>query len=358
MQKDWCAVTSANHANVTEATPGAVADTQDEQSLSTDDKLTPQAYVIVPGCDHYATARSFFPSSARTTASGKSRWHSSYPVDFLVGHRKCGSETALPVRCVIPRFPDDPKARYCEELDAAGIDDQGQWRGVKSLPQFWETMEYRQECASGRLVGFIWVTFGAEHDEDTPATRISAEQEADTASTPQTATTPLKSGSVPINLDLQQRPEHVTLTAQQYNILADYLINNTDFGGLLAANKSTQDWVAKVKELSSVSDFGVDVEGIRAIPASANSSAVAQLDGTGVAGAKHARTESNGPPIKVLTGVRKKRKVEEASNAVVPVGEESGKANGTSVSAPLEETEGVRTLSAGLVRKQPKKESP
>ncbi|OCK75591.1 hypothetical protein K432DRAFT_429313 [Lepidopterella palustris CBS 459.81] len=33
----------------------------------------------------------------------------------------------------------------------------GQWRSVRSLEQFWETMAFRQECCSGRCVGFIWV---------------------------------------------------------------------------------------------------------------------------------------------------------------------------------------------------------
>ena len=35
----------------------------------------------------------------------------------------------------------------------------GQWRSVRGLEQFWEMMSFRQECSSGRLVGFLWATF-------------------------------------------------------------------------------------------------------------------------------------------------------------------------------------------------------
>ena len=54
---------------------------------------------------------------------------------------------------VIPVFPDDPKARLLDDLR---IDEQ---LCTTTLSQFWALMEHRQECSSGRLVGFISTTF-------------------------------------------------------------------------------------------------------------------------------------------------------------------------------------------------------
>ncbi|WBW74012.1 histone lysine acetyltransferase Rtt109 [Schizosaccharomyces osmophilus] len=47
---------------------------------------------------------------------------------------------------MIPRYPDDPKARYLYELQ-----DQ---RSEMSVAEFWDTLSFRQECCSGKLVGF------------------------------------------------------------------------------------------------------------------------------------------------------------------------------------------------------------
>src|SRR5208282_769802 len=69
-----------------------------------------------------------------------------------------------PPRCLVPRFPDDPKSRFLDELDgelsiSQGKAVDGEWRSVKTLDQFWEMMAFRQECSAGRLVGFIWIVF-------------------------------------------------------------------------------------------------------------------------------------------------------------------------------------------------------
>ncbi|KAK5240099.1 hypothetical protein LTR16_011110, partial [Cryomyces antarcticus] len=60
----------------------------------------------------------------------------------------------------------------------------GQWKSVKTLEQFWEMMAYRQECSSGRLVGFIWVVFTPSDvrstgDTETTSSQMSALSEAD-----------------------------------------------------------------------------------------------------------------------------------------------------------------------------------
>lgn len=124
--------------------------------------FTSQGFLRVPGCDLHET-RAFFPRNAHDSANREGRWKVSDPL------RDLRQSAALPERCLIPRFPDDPKARYVDELDDELPEPSsqtqqspsrgqrpGRWRSVRSLEQFWEMMAFRQECSSGRLVGFIW----------------------------------------------------------------------------------------------------------------------------------------------------------------------------------------------------------
>ncbi|PYI18543.1 hypothetical protein BO99DRAFT_403406 [Aspergillus violaceofuscus CBS 115571] len=130
----------------------------DRQTESAQSSAT--AFLIVPGCDKFET-RGFFPSAARLDSQERPRWRNSYPL-----HQLCDDPKAPP-RCLVPRFPDDPKTRFLIDLDdelspQSGDDGKssvapGQWRSVKSLDQFWEMMSFRQECSSGRLVGFLWL---------------------------------------------------------------------------------------------------------------------------------------------------------------------------------------------------------
>lgn len=127
-------------------------------------------FLKVPGCDAYET-QSFLPRDEWGRIAEQHRWLTQDPL------RELGRSPGLPERCLIPRFPDDPKARFVETLDDEIPDDDsqpslsqtpaspskkqnnGRWRSVKSLEQFWEMMQFRQECSSGRLVGFLWATF-------------------------------------------------------------------------------------------------------------------------------------------------------------------------------------------------------
>lgn len=137
-------------------------------------KSVATAYLVVPSCDLHET-RAFFPPAARAPGVDdpkRPRWRSTYP-----HHQICPDPTAPP-RCLIPRFPDDPKARFLIDLDDElpenvlqksdqGKEEQhlspqadglsGHWKSVKSLEQFWEMMSFRQECSAGRLVGFLWL---------------------------------------------------------------------------------------------------------------------------------------------------------------------------------------------------------
>ncbi|KAL9001750.1 MAG: hypothetical protein Q9188_005289 [Gyalolechia gomerana] len=139
---------------------------------------TPQAYLRVPGCDIHET-RSFFPPHIRLSPSLSSQWHpSADPLGDLSG----GNPT-YPERCLIPRFPDDPKSRFVDELDEELTEPPphptsqkqespskgkrpGKWRSVGSLEEFWELMAFRQECSSGRLVGFLWGNHQLPHQRN------------------------------------------------------------------------------------------------------------------------------------------------------------------------------------------------
>ena len=160
------------------------------------------AYLVVPGCDAYET-RAYFPRGPQLTLVTASRWTAGDPLE------KLGKSVGLPPRCYIPRFPDDPKARFVTDLDdelpepAEGSQElpldtsqTGRWRSVRSLAQFWELMAFRQECAAGRLVGFLWTIFEpwalcgkplqAKVDIDHGSNGISAEsQEEPQLPTPQ-----------------------------------------------------------------------------------------------------------------------------------------------------------------------------
>ncbi|KAI9877876.1 MAG: hypothetical protein M1830_002584 [Pleopsidium flavum] len=125
-----------------------------------------KAYLIVPGCDKYETS-SFFPPSSKADPPDRKRWSNAHPL------RQIATNPSGRPRCLIPHFPDDPKARFLDELDdelpdaqeSQNINNQskrynnGQWKSVRTLEQFWELMAFRQECSSGRLVGFLWVVF-------------------------------------------------------------------------------------------------------------------------------------------------------------------------------------------------------
>ena len=133
-----------------------------------------QGYLRVPGYEAHET-RHLIDGGKLGTCAVNPRWKATDPL------REIASAPNLPERCLIPRFPDDPKARYVETLDEELPDYEfdgpppkatvhrpevplnspsaGKWRSIRSLNQFWEAMSFRQECSSGRLVGFLWVVF-------------------------------------------------------------------------------------------------------------------------------------------------------------------------------------------------------
>lgn len=270
--------------------------------------ITPEAFVVVPGCDRTEVIRAFLPGSAHIPSdAGKARWHNQYPVEFLTGQDLESASSEFLVRCSIPRFPDDPKARFCNDLDGAGVDDTGRWKDVRTLQQFWETMEYRQECAAGRLVGFIWVTFDTYGSHEAKHQGVS---EAIDAAPAQTDTGYLESTDVRLPPTDRASSSVTVLTADQYVELSDLLINDSDFEGVEQAAKSTHDWIVKVKELAGIADVGKDIEG-RAPENLDNSNNTHPLSRATNGG--HVQGTTAEPKVNILTVKKRKRNAEDTS---------------------------------------------
>ncbi|KAI6085905.1 histone acetylation protein-domain-containing protein [Hypoxylon rubiginosum] len=116
-------------------------------------------YLVIPGLDDYET-RAFLPR----TSMASTNWTLGDPLAIMSLYTKDPTTFGrdIHIRSLIPTYPDDPKARFVEELEESTPQKakllRG-WASPKTLDQFWEMMAFRQECSSGRLTGFIWVVF-------------------------------------------------------------------------------------------------------------------------------------------------------------------------------------------------------
>ncbi|KIW92883.1 uncharacterized protein Z519_06732 [Cladophialophora bantiana CBS 173.52] len=337
------------------------------------------AHLLVPGCDKSET-KTFFPPSSRADSSSDPKWVSSYPASLLV------TDPSIPPRHVIPHLPDDPKARFLDDLNGDFVDEKGHWRSVKSLDQFWEMMSYRQECSAGRLVGFLWLVFSRGQTEH--VARSELEQTGQTENLSKTPTqlslitpenphqrgtgvtepdpptaTALKMitepGSPPSSSPVQPEPGSNTLeqiqnanqgvpapargersmssatkdtrgelvmSVNEYQALMDHLLQ-TDFAGEGLAADSTRSWIDKAMELSKVASFGRPIHG-RAAPVLAQPPVPDIVSST---------------QVNMLTGVRKKRKADTMENGTTAV-------ESTLPTSALT----ANTLLSSLVRKKPK----
>jgi regulator of Ty1 transposition protein 109 len=269
-------------------------------------KSSATAYLLVPGCDQYET-RAFFPFTAKSDDKKHPRWQASYPL-----HQICKHPDAPP-RCLVPRFPDDPKARFLIDLDdelpettdaiASNPNGPGRWRSVKSLDQFWEMMAFRQECSAGRLVGFLWLvinppgllnsdelshqTYGKQssHDnESKPADRIVHALSSDMAPaiTSAEAKNDIRSLSSleergPSN-EASRNPQNtgggfvwpeagrgeVILSDADYKIANDVFLEQ-DFETEDVSLTGTMAWVRKVASLADILWWGLPVTGRKEI---------------------------------------------------------------------------------------------
>ncbi|KAI0871333.1 hypothetical protein GGS24DRAFT_471786 [Hypoxylon argillaceum] len=167
-------------------------------------------FLVIPGLDDYET-RAFVPRTQHATRN----WSLRHPLDLISSYTKYAvNYKNVSPRCLIPTYPDDPKARFVEELEESTSEKAkllGGWKTPKTLDQFWDMMAFRQECSSGRMTGFVWLVFepplnskiSRNHHADAPSmldepTTSSAHLEIPTSSPP-------KKKSISTKLSLRKR---------------------------------------------------------------------------------------------------------------------------------------------------------
>ncbi|KAK4501800.1 hypothetical protein PRZ48_007609 [Zasmidium cellare] len=342
-----------------------------------------QAYLTVPG---YANTelRSFMPPGSTPTAA-QPRWLPGNPLLELARAR--GIPEHAPPRCLLPRFPDDPKARFMQDLDEEiGINQDsqatvsptkkrsGRWNSVRDLDRFWEAMEFRQECSSGRVVGFLWLVISPKGSDDEAAPEVTTSSQVDSQdsltsfSTPPPSSDPmcvddpskptagspkkrrrkpltgpivprqprLKGGSSSVSnladmqAELEAKAGDGLLVSKEGYDKAMQTLLHLDFANLQGAVRSTAKWVAEIRGVTGLSgDLAVEVVGTAkveappAAPATNGTSAVNDLGGM----------------IR-----KKKRKPADEGPAVAETREELAG----------NEQPAVNVLGGGMIRKKPK----
>ncbi|KAF2626615.1 DNA damage response protein-like protein Rtt109 [Macroventuria anomochaeta] len=377
-----------------------LAESESESSgTSSQSATTAKGYLVIPGYEPYDTLRYVPPSPAPSTPR---RWAAAHPLLQIAPH------PAAPPRCLVPHFPDDPKARFLDELDEELPDrgegviadggtpsrGNGMWKSVKTLDQFWDFMAFRQECSSGRIVGFIWVVLTPpkdltpEEDEDTPSqlsqlSQQSALDSQESLPTPRkkksttnkrrtksgkrygpiplilpriktsssnlstTSTTSTASASkVPENSPYFTWPSSsrgtICFSTKNYNRAHEVLIHSS-FATRTATARSTQQFKKEVAVLGGVAEWGWTVVGKKEVDMSA-ASEVKSVTPVTVMGVRKKRKDGDAPGASEANGaqtldaglVRKKAKVEPTP------------------AAPADGANGVQVLGAGLVRRKPK----
>lgn len=364
-------------------------------------EATAKGYLVIPGFEPYDTLRYIPPSPVPNTPR---RWASSHPLQQIAPHPNA------PPRCLVPHFPDDPKSRFLDELDEElpdrGTDSMiaqggtpskssGIWKSVKTLDQFWEFMAFRQECSSGRIVGFIWVVITPavssiqEEDEAEPSQQSVSQSFSQNDSQESTQTSKRRRkvkrksksktefGPIPLRLprikqassDLsttsnastksasRELPEvtpyyrwparsrgTICFSAKDYDRAHEIIIHQ-NFCSPASTAKATKRWREELAVLGGVDKlWGKTVVGKKEHVAAA------------------AQTTTGVTPVTTVMGVRKKRKPD-APTAMPAAAEESvheldsgmvRKKPKVEEASQAEATNGVNTLIAGLVRKKPK----
>jgi regulator of Ty1 transposition protein 109 len=332
-------------------------------------------YITVPGYSP-TELRPFMPS----TGDG-ARWHPGDPLVELAETR--GLSAAAPPRCLLPRFPDDPKARFMLDLDTemgmseeAGVTispskrKSGKWNSVRDLDRFWEAMEFRQECSSGRMVGFLWLVI---RQKDANPSSQQAIDELDSQATSQESalgaqngdatsqheeivsimSSPSKKRRKPLSGPIVPRQprlkggssslsatsdltsmfsvassDGLILSKEGYDKAMQKLLH-LDFSDLKVATQSTGKWVSEVSGICGTkNDWSLEITGTlkpEETGSKANGSGNAQVNDLGGM-------------------IRKKRKADNADSSV------------TDAPAPVDvaKESGVNVLSGGMIRKKPK----
>jgi regulator of Ty1 transposition protein 109 len=354
-------------------------------SNSKSSETTYQGHLTVPGYEGNELKRSFTPTSADPT---KPNWLPGNPLVELARAR--GLPEHAPTRCLLPRFPDDPKARFVLELDeevglsqesqattASPSKRKGRWTSVRDLKSFWDAMEFRQECSSGRVVGFLWLVItppgsdDADIDETEPSSQISladmldgsAEKEENQPKQPsrdrpkkkRPLTGPiiprpprLKGGSSNLSQSSNRSTigrsdlvRGLVVTKDGYDKAVQTLLS-LDFANLPIAVKSTKKWIFEVSSICGLGageDFSISITGTSPVEitvvAGTHSSTTTEGSGSG----------GGGPVVNDLAGmVRKKR-----SATTTVDGLSTGEQTGANSEAP-----GVNVLGSNTIRKKAK----
>ncbi|KAI0456843.1 hypothetical protein F5B21DRAFT_466886 [Xylaria acuta] len=177
----------------------------DFQSNSSGNWSRIHGYLVIPGLDDYES-RAFVPRTEDATRN----WSLDHPLELISPYTKDAANYGnVPPRCLIPTYPDDPKARFVEELEESTSDKAkllGGWKTPRTLDQFWEMMAFRQECSSGRMTGFVWLVFEPPLASTSPLNRQpnTASSSLSTAATPTPATS---FSGIPSHEDAPSRPQ-------------------------------------------------------------------------------------------------------------------------------------------------------
>lgn len=353
-------------------------------------EVTAKGYLVIPGFEPYDTLR-YTPPPA---PNAPRRWAATHPLLHIA------TNPAAPPRCLVPHFPDDPKARFLDELDDElpdrGTDamtkeggtpsrSNGQWKSVKSLDQFWEFMAFRQECSSGRIVGFIWVVITPpkpsipeeEETGDEPSQNDSQNIKIATMPSPKKnsakksrrrkvntnhgpiplvlpriksssstlSTLSTDSSGAPYKATSEKTPYYwwptasrgaVVFSSKDYNRAHEVLLQQ-NFSTRAAATRSTRRWKEEVTVLGRVDHWSKTIVGRKEAP----SATAVSSDATSI----------------TLVGTRKKRKpADDGASSETPQGAAMLGEELVRKKPKVEPgvTDGINTLGAGLVRKKPK----
>ena len=353
-------------------------------------KTNYRGYITVPSYDNKEVIRLFRPPYSHSSSVSQ-HWIGGNPLRELAEARELPEHA--PVRSLLPRFPDDPKARFMQDLDdEVGLMEDagpmtttspskrksGRWKSIHDLDRFWEAMEFRQECSSGRVVGFLWLVIstkesalpdsrsvyasqtdlGSSFSQESVVSTVSSELPEPEECSSSVSGSPKKAKRKPLrgpivarqprlkggssSLSVTSEPngtakaaeEGVSLTKEGYD-KAMHTLLNLDFGDEQAAVRSTTKWVADVCSIAGVKEatWTMYVTG------------TAKTDEVG----EHQSSDRN-PQVNNIGGMtRKKRKPEDTG------GMESNEITTASVElAKVPMVPVVNSLGVGLVRKKPK----
>lgn len=312
---------------------------EEQITLNRSDEATTaraQIYCRIPGYSARET-RPFVPRNTNEKSPFRTALLAEDPFQLLA------SRPDLPARCVVPHFYDDPKTRFAEELDGYDkVSDNGNWSSVRSLDAFWDLMQYRQECAAGRLVGFLWGVFTPkaltrEAGPVTNSNSLPPHKHSDVA----TAQSILCDGSASHNA-----PDYalgdVVLTHEEYDS-AQEVLGRGDFSTLNAAIGTMNDWTENVKQLTNGS-FGYVCSGKAIMLEKADQEKPKPVN-------EYVGPEVSQPEAAEST---RKRTISESSTDHAALTEIEVTPQSSNPKHAIDFSSPVKTLSGGMIRKKPK----